>query len=255
MRKLFLTTLLVLGLSGTAMAGDYDIDFGDDLAAAEAINQNFGDIVREAGIITAYRGIAPAEPLGLLGFDVGVESTFVDIDTSTWEPIIDAGDSDPPSVLPIPRIHVRKGLPFNIDVGASYSQIPDSNIEILGGEVQMALLEGTMATPALSVRGHYSTLEGVDDLDIETYGVDAVVSKGFAMLTPYAGTGILEIDGKYTGDNSALRPGGIFELEDQSKSETRVFGGVQISLAVLAITLEAEYAEVPSYSGKLSINW
>ncbi|MFO7983550.1 MAG: DUF6588 family protein [Desulfuromonadales bacterium] len=250
MKRLFLTILILAAFTGTAVA-DNDIDFGGNV---DLINQNFGDIVREAGIITAYRGIAPAEPLGILGFDIGVESSFVDIETSTWEPVIDAGTSDPPSVLPIPRIHVRKGLPFNVDVGASYASVPDSNIEILGGEVQWALLEGTMATPALSMRGHYSTLEGVDDLDVETYGVDALVSKGFTMLTPYAGVGILEIDGKYTGDELDFLSGS-FKLEDQSKTETRYFGGMQISLAMLALTVEAEYSDIPVYSAKLSFNW
>ncbi|NIQ96796.1 MAG: hypothetical protein GWO11_08020 [Desulfuromonadales bacterium] len=248
MKRLFLTTLLLIGISGTAVAGDYDIDFS---TATDEINQKFGDIVREAGIVTAYRGIAPAEPLGLLGFDIGVETSVVDIDTSTWDPVIDAGQSDPPSVLPIPRIHARKGLPFNIDVGASYASVPDSNIEIVGAELQWALLEGTMATPALAVRGHYGTLGGVDDLDIETYGADALVSKGFAMLTPYAGLGIMEIDGRYTGDDTTLQD----ILEDQTKTETRIFGGVQISIALLALTLEAEYSEIPVYSGKLSLNW
>lgn len=247
MRRLFLTILMLTVFAGTAVA-DNDIDFGDE---TELINQNFGDIVREAGIITAYRGIAPAEPLGILGFDIGVEASFVDIESSTWEPVIDAGNSDPPSVMPVPRIHVRKGLPFNVDVGASYSSVPDSNIEVLGAEVQWALLEGTVATPALSMRGHYSTLEGVDDLDVETYGVDALVSKGFTMLTPYAGVGILEIDGKYTGDDAILQT----TLEDQSKTETRYFGGMQISLAMLALTVEAEYSDIPVYSAKLSLNW
>lgn len=246
MKRFFLTTLMLAIFAGTALAGSNDVEFN-----ATTTNEQFGDIVREAGIAAVYRGIAPAEPLGLLGFDIGVEASFVDIDTSTWEPAIDSGDSDPPSVLPVPRIHARKGLPFNIDVGASYATAPDSNIEIIGAELQWALLEGTVATPAVALRGHYSTLEGVDDLDLETYGADALISKGFTLLTPYAGIGVFESEGAYTGDDPFLQA----TLDDQTKTETRYFGGMQISLALLAITLEAEYSDIPVYSAKFSLNW
>lgn len=241
MKKVILTALLLACFAGTALADDVEF-------STLTSNEEFGEIVRQAGIATAYRGIAPAEPLGLLGFDVGVEASFVDIDTSDWD---SAFEDDPPSVLVVPRIHARKGLPFNFDVGVSYANVPDSNIEVIGGELQWALLEGTVATPAVALRGHYSTLEGVDDLDLETYGADALISKGFTLLTPYAGIGVMEIDGEYTGDDLFLQQ----NLKDQSKTETRFFGGMQISLTLLAITLEAEYSDIPVYSAKFSVNW
>lgn len=246
MKQFFLATLAVFLITATAWAGKYDIEFATTLA-----NDTFGDVVREAGMVAAYRGVAPAEPQGITGFDIGLEFNVVDIDTSKWDDVIDAGDSSAPSYLPVPRIHVRKGLPFNFDVGAMYAKAPSSNIELFGAEIQWALLEGSVATPALALRGSYSTLNGVDDLDLKTYAGDVVLSKGFAMLTPYIGAGLVKIEGEYAGDNPTLQ--GI--LDDHDFTETRIFGGFQASLALLRITLDVEYSRLPVYTAKFSLGW
>lgn len=244
MRRFLLAGLMVLLCAGTAMAGKYDIRFLDTLT-----NDTFGDFVKEAGTVTAYRGLAPAEPQGITGFDLGVEVSLVNVDSDIWNQVVDNGDA--PDYLAVPRLHVRKGLPFNIDVGAMYSQVPNSNIKLYGGEVQVALLEGTVATPALAIRGSYSTLEGVDDLSLKTYAADAVISKGFAMLTPYAGVGVVQVDGKYDGSDPILKA----ELKDQDFTETRYFGGLQLSMMLARVTVEAEYLRNPVYSVKLSLGW
>lgn len=243
--KRILTTLLLLSLcAAPAFAGDYDISIPTTF-----LDSQLNDLVKEAGTVIAYRGIAPAEPQGLTGFDIGVESSFFNIDTDLWDLVTDSNDA--PSYLPVPKVHVRKGLPFGIDLGASYSKVPDSNIEVIGGEVQYAILDGSVALPALALRGHYSTLLGVNDIDLETYGADAVVSKGFLMFTPYIGAGVLRSNGEYTGNDPILKA----NLKDQSVTTPRFFGGVQIAMALLRLTLDAEVAEVPVYTAKVSLGW
>jgi hypothetical protein len=122
---------------------------------------------------------------------------------------------------------------------------------VIAGEIQYAILDGSVALPALAVRGHYSTLLGVDDLDLRTYGADAVVSKGFLFLTPYAGVGVLRSDGEYTGNDPNLLP----LLQDQNVTTQRVFAGVQVAMALLRVTLDAEYSEFPVYTAKVSLGW
>jgi hypothetical protein len=245
MKRIVLTLLVTLLATGTAFAAKYDLNF-----AAGFANDQFKSFAREAGAMAAYRGVAPAEPQGLTGFDIGVEASFVDIDSSVWNEVL-TETTDPPTYLVVPRLHVRKGLPFNIDVGAMYAQVPDSNITLWGGELQVALLEGTTATPALALRGSYSSLEGVDDLDLQTYAADAVLSKGFLMFTPYIGAGVVQIEAEYTGNISTLQN----ELQDQSLTEARYFAGVQASMALLRLTGEIEYLERPIYTVKLSLGW
>lgn len=243
--KRILTALLFVALfAAPSFAAKYDFTIPATLA-----NDTFKDLVKEAGAVVAYRGVAPAEPQGLTGFDIGVEASFFKVDNGLWDQVIDSGDT--PSYLGVPRVHVRKGLPFGIDLGASYAMVPDSNIKVLGGELQYAIMDGSTALPALAVRGHYSTLLGVDDVDLKTYGADAVVSKGFLMFTPYVGAGMLRTKGEYAGNNGILQA----NLQDQSDTSTRVFGGVQVAMALLRITLDAEYAEIPVYTAKISLGW
>lgn len=243
MKRIF-TLLLLLSLCATsAFAAKYDVSIPAGFA-----NSKFNDVVKQAGTVIAYRGIAPAEPGGLTGFDIGVETSFFKVDAAVLDDVL---SNNTPSYLPVPKVHVRKGLPFGIDLGASYAMVPSSNIKVIGGEIQYAILDGSVALPALSVRGHYSTLLGVDDLDLKTYGADAVVSKGFLFLTPYIGAGVMRSDGKYTGTDATLKA----NLKDQSVTTPRVFGGVQIAMALLRLTLDAEFADVPVYTAKISLGW
>lgn len=242
--KRTLALILFLALCATpALAGKYDLELPSNLA-----NGVFKDVVKEAGVLTAYRGVAPAEPEGITGFDIGVEASFIKVDGEVWDQIL---EGNAPSYLAVPKIHVRKGLPFGIDLGASYAMVPASNIKLIGGEVQYAFLDGSTLMPALALRGHYSTMLGVEDLDLNTYGADLVVSKGFLIFTPYAGVGLMKINGSYAGNNATLKT----TLKDQSATETRAFVGLQTSIALLRLTVDAEFGDVPVYTAKASIGW
>lgn len=244
MKRCFLALFLILLMAGPAMAAKYDLVFPSTLT-----DSSFKDFVKEAGTMAAYRGIAPAEPEGLTGFDVGAEVSFVHIDSSVWNPIVKNGSA--PSYLGVPRIHLRKGLPFNVDVGASYSQIPNSNIKLIGAELQWAILEGGVVEPAVALRGSYSKVLGVGDFDLHTLALDGVISKGFAIFTPYAGVGLVRTSGSYAGDDATLKT----VLKDHSFTEPRFFAGLQTSLGLARLTLDAEYLQRPVFTAKVSVGW
>jgi hypothetical protein len=203
----------------------------------------FRDFTEEAGLMISYLPLSPAEPLGILGFDAGLETTFVDIhnDQSYWA---NATDSDPPSVILIPKLHVQKGLPFGIDVGAVYSKISQLNLSLAGAEIKWAAIAGNAALPAVALRGSYTKLMGVDDLDIETYGADVSVSKGFAFITPYAGVGQTWVR---SSENSSL------VLEDEQVSLSRAFAGVKITFLVVNLVAEAHFSKVPLYTARVNL--
>ncbi len=205
----------------------------------------FRDLSEQVGLAIAYLPLAPAEPLGLLGFDIGAEITAAKIDKSArfWSKI----NSDLPSYLPFPKLHAQKGLPFGFDVGLVYTKLPSSNIAMFGGELKWAILKGTLATPALAVRGSYTTLTGVDHLDVSTYGADVSVSKGIAFLTPYLGIGEVWIK------SSSDAPG--LNLQDESLSATRTFVGAKLSLLVLSFVAEADFSKVPMYSFRANLSF
>lgn len=248
---------LCLGLltAGTAMARDINFNTG-------LTQDAFKSLSKEAGSAIAYRNTAPAEPLGITGFDIGVEVSMVSVkkDTTYWQ---GAFNDNAPSYLYLPKLRVRKGLPFGIDVGAMYSYVPDSNIKIYGAEISKAILEGTAATPALGVRATYTKLAGVSDLGLQTVGIDASISKGFVIVTPYAGAGAIWIDSKAKGNLQALTinpapiPGATQPpLNNERIWQPRVFGGLKLTpLPLIGITAEVEYAARPIYSLKAAVNF
>ena len=243
MKKIIVTLFALFAIAPNAYAGDADIDFS--LAASYAQPQ-FEDLSRQLGSAIAYRQAAPAETLGLLGFDVGIEisQTKIDEDKSFWSDIA----PDMPGSLYVPKLRVQKGLPFiSMDIGASYAKIPESDIELMGAELKYSLLDGGVMTPAVAVRGSYSTLTGIDDLDLSTYGVDLSVSKGFLMFTPYAGVGQTWIKSKYTGSG--------LTLDSESISETKYFAGVRVALAILMFTFDVEQSDITTYTGRFSIGF
>lgn len=249
MRKQFFAALC-LGLLFAGDASARDINFITGLAQGE-----FKDLSKEAGAAIAYRNTAPAEPLGITGFDAGVEVSAVDIkkESAYWQ---SAFGNNAPSFLYIPKIRVRKGLPFGIDVGAMYSYLPDSNIKIYGAEVSKAILEGSAATPALGVRATYTKLAGVNDLSLQTVGIDASISKGFVIFTPYAGVGGIWIDSKAKGHLTNPSIPDFTILKEEKIWQPRGFAGIKITpLPLIGITAEAEYSARPIYSLKAAVNF
>jgi len=250
--KKIIVLALSLAIFGGTQAMARDINFTSPLSQG-----NFKELSKEAGAALSFKNTAPAEPLGITGFDAGFEVSVVDINTGNdnyWEK---AFNGNAPSYLALPKLRVRKGLPFSIDVGAMYSYVPDSNIKLYGFEVSKAILDGTMATPALGVRATYTRLAGVDDLDLQTAGIDASISKGFLFLTPYAGAGGVWVKSKAKGDlqELAVLVNGA-RLDSENIFQPRIFAGLKISpLPLLGFTVEAEYQERPTYSFKAALSF
>ena len=213
-----------------------------------ATQDEFKDFVREVGYALTFNPMAPAEPLHITGFDVSLEivGTDIDDDKKYWETFIDGTDVD--AILPVPRIHIQKGLPMNIDIGAMYSSVPDSNINLWGIEAKWAILEGTVATPALCVRGSYSALSGVDELSLNTMSADILISKGILMLTPYAGASAIRVSGSADDSNA--------DLDDEDDVIYRLIGGVQYSpIPLLIVNVEVGLGEINQYGLKAGLRF
>jgi hypothetical protein len=240
-RVLLIVFLLVFSASSPAWGGENDIK----LAGKTYVQDEFKDLSETIGLLISYKPLAPAEPLGILGFDVGLEVTAVDVkqDSSFLTTVI----PDPPSFFIFPKLHIQKGFPFAIDAGIVYAQIPQSNIGMIGGEIKWAILKGTVATPAVAVRGSYTRLTGLSDLDLSTYGLDVSASKGFAFLTPYVGVGQVWIQ----SEPNVTTP----VLTDEELSRTKGFAGLKMKLLLLSFAAEMEFSEVLAYSFRANLSF
>lgn len=244
MKKIVLPTIVVVFMLISSVSLSHA--GGNDIALQAMAQGEFKDLSKEVGLIISYVPLAPAEPLGVLGFDMGVEVTGVKISagSSFWEKAV--ADGKPPDYVILPKIHVQKGLPFGIDLGAIYAVAPGTNISLYGGEIKWAFLKGSIVSPAAAVRGSYTTLAGVDDLDATTYGLDASISKGFGPLTPYAGLGNVWIK---TKENAGLG------LSDVSTSVTKLFVGAKLNILLLGIVLQADFSDIQMYSARANISF
>lgn len=249
MRKTTIAAIcMAVLISGQALASD--------IGFVQAISQGaFSSLSKEAGVALAYKNTAPPHSLGVTGFDAGVELSAVDInpESTYWK---EAFGKNAPSYLFLPKLRVRKGLPLGIDVGVMYSNLSNTNIQLYGAEVSKSILEGGVVMPALGIRGTYTKLAGVNDLDLQTFGVDASIGKGILFITPYAGAGYLWIDSKASGNLQKLATAAGAPLKSEKISQGRVFAGVEIKpLPLVRIVGEFEYALRPIYSVKAAVGF
>lgn len=218
---------VLLAAAGAAHAAN-DLDGINQL-----VQDEFRNLSEDLGSALSYKAVAPAEPLGILGFDIGVEASST---TLQHKDIFDkACNNCSFNSLVVPKVHAHKGLPFGIDVGLMYSTVPNSNIKMTGMELRYAILEGGVAMPALAVRGTYSKLSGVDQLDLSTKGVELTVSKGFAMLTPYAGVG----QNWVTSTPNTTGLGGV-TLQEEEFTQSKYYVGLNLNLGLLNLAAELD---------------
>lgn len=240
MKKL-LVLAAALGIAQPAMAANVDLNqiLG---AAAQA---NFRNLSEDLGSALSYKGISPAESMGITGFDVGVEVTGTKLAKSA--PLWKSLTGTDISTLPVPKLHVTKGLPLDIDIGAVVAAIPGTGISLIGGELKYAVLPGSMAMPAVAIRGSLTKLSGVKQLSLDTKGLDVSISKGFAMFTPYAGIGQVW---------TTSTPDAALGLKAESFTQVKTFVGGNLNLGLTNFAAEFDKTgSASSYSLKVGFRF
>jgi len=239
--------LVSLALGALALSALSQSASADPFETLERLDQaRFLDLAEHLGAATHYKAVTPAESLGVIGFDLGIELSSTSIDSELFDDASD-GDFGTGSLL-VPRLHALKGLPFGIDIGASIGLIPSSDMTLIGGEARIALVEGNVALPAVGLRASYSWTEGSDDIEATNGALELTVSKGFLMLTPYAGVGIV---------HSSVDPTGARDtLADESFDQEKLYVGLNANLVGFNVTGEADRTgDHSSISAKLGIRF
>lgn len=191
---------------------------------------DFRLLSEDLGAALSYKALVPAEPLGVIGFDIGVGVTATELQHRDVLAKAAAG-ADVPKVLPVTSVRAVKGLPFNIDIGASLGRVPTTGATTTGGELRWAFVPGGVLTPTIAVRASYSQLSGIDQLKASSAGLDVSISKGFLFATPYLGVGSVTTRTQVTGTTL---------LKSERFSQTRVFGGVNVNLGLVNLAVEAD---------------
>jgi len=233
-----LTAVLLMSVSSLALADDFD--FGATL------QPDFRAIAEDLSATLNYKALAPAEAGGITGFSIGAFASYAPTEHEQAWRNATGGDVDATGLV---GLAATKGLPFDIDVGVSYAQIPSTEASLTGFELRYALLAGSTVSPALAVRAAYSKLSGVEDFDYHSKSLDISISKGFLIAAPYLGVGRIE---------STMSPkGSISFLQEEEIKATRLFAGIRLSfLPLLALTPEFErVGDVSSYNLRLGVSF
>lgn len=204
--------------------------WAQEIDRLQTINQaQFRLLSEDLGAALSYHAQIPAEPLGITGFDFGVGLTATKMENAAILQQVTSDDAD--TTIYVPTLRLHKGLPAGFDIGLTYASIPGSNITYTGGELRYAILQGGVASPAIAVRGSLTKLSGVDQLSLDTRGVDISISKGFAFLTPYAGIGRVWVESD---------PRGTGGLRTEKFSLTKAFVGIGMNFAVLNVNFQVD---------------
>jgi hypothetical protein len=223
MNRNFLSPLL----AGMAMTLGLGAHAGDFNAFGNLTQGQFHELSKDLGAALSYKGVTPATPLGLSGFDLGVELSATDVKNSDLFRLAGGGDH---STLYVPKLHIYKGMFAGFDIGAFVGGVSSINATLFGADIRYAFLDDTLTSPAVALRLSGTKSTGGGDLDVTTYGADLLVSKKFTLVTPYAGAGVVRVQST---------PGGSALAREQF-NQGRGFVGVNVNFGVINLAFEAE---------------
>jgi opacity protein-like surface antigen len=234
MKKMMAAAFAALALP--ASAGDFT-----NLGALS--QPEFRLLSEDLGAAFSYKGVTPAKRLGPIGFDVGIEVTQTDVEHSALFAKAGAGDQ---SKILVPKLHVNVGLLGGIDLGAFIGGSSDLDASVFGMDARFALMEDAITTPAIALRLSGSRTNGME-VRVGTVAADLMVSKTFTAITPYAGAGLARVSSK---------PSGTTALAEETFNRSRIFGGVNLNLAIANFAIEAEkMGDNTSYTAKIGVRF
>lgn len=228
---------MVLGVG--AWSGEATAAWPDDVTLSElgtwngtpvdesVIQSAYHQVMHELGVAISNKPVAPAETLGINGFDLGFGTTLAFIDTSgsssdpsAWARV--HGEGDPSSVMAIPWIQARKGLPLSLELGGNVGYIGLSHQTVFGGYGRWGLLEGYHPIPDITMQIGYSGYVGNDELELGV--MDTLFTVGYtlpfgtlvginqAQFSPYLGGGVLAVHAAPLLDEDTLEEYQIAEV-------------------------------------------
>ncbi len=206
---------------------------------------------REAGLVTYFRPLNSAKPLGVKHFEISLLDwgTKIDDADAAWNDTFSHPDSthtllDGNAIL-FPGFMFRIGVSTPIDIGAYITKRPAANYGLYGGQVQYNVLNDSEKKLAAAVRFSFTKLFGPEDLNQSVYGLDVLASKDvFKRFSPYVGVSGYLARAQETTSKVNLENENVFGLQGMV--------GIAVKISALRIGGEINFANVPGYSFKVA---
>lgn len=211
---------------------------------------------KEAGLVTYFRPLRDAAPMGAGNFELSVVQSVIGIDDhdAAWNDTFVHPDSThwlyEGSGLNLPGILGRAGVTDRLDVGFYFTKNPRSNYGVAGGQVQYNFIQQVSAGVDASARASLVTLFGPEDVDVTLYSTDLLVSRRYTLLSgfslaPYAGvSGYL---------SSAHEKSAVVNLEDARIAGVHAMLGAVAQISILRLAVEYDVASVKSTSLRIGV--
>lgn len=212
---------------------------------------------QEAGLVTYFRPLVDARPIGKGRFDLSIVQweTAIDDADAAWNDTFVHPDSThylfEGDGQKFPGLMARAGISDRTDVALYVTKNPLSNYGFVGAQVQRNLAGGRDRKWNAAVRASLMTLFGPEDVDHAVGGIDLVVSRTFtlkrwAQVSPYTGVSAYLTHSHEKSD--------VVSLRDETVGGGQAMVGVAVQLAALRIGMEYNAAEVRSKSLKLGFS-
>lgn len=206
--------------------------------------------VRELGLVTYFRPMVSAKPLGRKNVEIGLVNwgTRIDDSDAAWNDTFSHPDADhwlfEGDALNIPGVMARAGITDRVDVGAYITKAFGANYGFIGGQLQYNLVNDPQRHLAAAGRLSAVHVYGPEDMDATTYGLDFVVSGAYSIFEPYVG-----VSGYMAHARETTRK---VDFGDETAFGAQAMVGVAARLSVLRLGAEFNLAKVPGMSMKVA---
>ncbi len=264
MRVFWVLSMVLLSLPAGAVETDFSLprlgnprfDAPNYQPTAEG---NFRSFARQLAAAFSSTGLTPAQSIGSLGFAVAIESGLVSVpqEASPWPTT-----APTPSVLFVPSVSVRKGLPYSLELGARAAWLSASRLGAASVGLRWAVSEGLNALPDIVIGASLTTLINAPQMQVTTAGTNLTVGRRFVLretvgLSPYLGwnlalvstisdlvdfspsPSLTESDSAVPGDSRSARFASLSPFEN---SHNRFFAGCEVGYGIFRLTTEISYA-------------
>jgi len=215
------------------------------------------EFTQEAGLVAYFRPLIDAKPMRPGHFEVSIMQwqTAFDDTKPAWNDTFVHPDSThwlkESSRLAFPGITARIGITKRLDAAVYFTKNPGANYGFAAGQLQYNIWNKPESGWSASTRASFSSLFGPEDLKINIYGADAVVSKEFkiysnwASIAPYAGVSAYMTSSRETTEAVNLKNENVFG--------TQTMVGAVLKLSIVRLGVEYNFARLSTFSFKLGV--
>ncbi len=214
---------------------------------------------REAGLVTYFRPLTDARPMGrgkvelsLLKWQSGIDetkdawnNTFVHPDSTHW--LVDGPH------LAFPGLSLRTGLNRKMDLGLYWTQSPGANYGFYGAQLQYNLVNDSIYNWALSTRASYVSIYGPPDVAFNNAGFDLLASKtirfryNWLSVSPYAYASVCFAHGHEKSN--------VVNLKDENVFGFQGAVGASANISIVRLGIEYNMARINTLSYKIGIGY